>query len=50
MYADKATNKDAEAFNCVQRGHQNSLENLPAFLALLAITGLRVGGTAGLAA
>jgi hypothetical protein len=27
----------------VQRGHQNSLENLPTFLGLLTIAGLKVG-------
>lgn len=40
LYADKADNKDAELFNCVQRGHQNSLENYPQFLACLILTGL----------
>ena len=34
--------KDAEAFNCLQRGHQNSLENLPAHLATTLIVGMRV--------
>lgn len=34
MYADK-DNKNAKAFNCVQRGHQNVLENIPIFLVLL---------------
>ncbi|GIL45327.1 hypothetical protein Vafri_2591, partial [Volvox africanus] len=30
-----------KAFNCVQRGHQNSLENQPMFLALLFTAGLK---------
>ena len=42
LYADKAHNKDADAFNCVQRGHQNTLENFPPVLGLLLATGLRV--------
>lgn len=29
-------------FNCVQRGHQNCLEQLPNFLGLLTICGLKV--------
>jgi glutathione S-transferase len=31
------TDEEAYAFNCVQRGHQNFLENLPVFLALLFV-------------
>lgn len=27
MYAD-ATNKNANVYNCIQRGHQNSLEGI----------------------
>lgn len=41
MYAD-ATNKDANAFNCIQRGHQNSLEGFPLFLGLLLVDGVKV--------
>lgn len=43
LYADKdncPNEANRKAFNCVQRGHQNSLENLPIFLASLIITGL----------
>ncbi|TYZ62206.1 hypothetical protein PybrP1_009799 [[Pythium] brassicae (nom. inval.)] len=34
MYAEQS-DKNAKAFNCVQRAHQNFLENVPMFLALL---------------
>ncbi|KAF4027689.1 MAPEG domain-containing protein [Phytophthora infestans] len=34
MYAEQS-DKNAKAFNCVQRGHQNILENIPIFLALV---------------
>ncbi|CEG39730.1 GST, gst [Plasmopara halstedii] len=33
MYAEQS-DKNAKAFNCVQRGHQNFLENIPLFFAL----------------
>lgn len=29
-------------FNCVQRGHQNSLENQPIFLAMFAAAAMQV--------
>lgn len=41
LYADESTNKQAKEFNCVQRGHQNSLENEASFLSLLLIAGAR---------
>ena len=41
MYAD-ASNKNANAFNCIQRGHQNSLEGFPLFLGCLLVAGVKV--------
>merc|ERR1719153_1216199 len=35
MYSDKQP-----LFNCYQRAHQNTLENIPLFLAILLISGL----------
>lgn len=49
LYADKDNCPDADKrnkFNCVQRGHQNSLEIQPVFLALLILSGLCYPATA----
>jgi hypothetical protein len=45
LYASKENCEDEKSirlFNCVQRGHQNSLEILPTFLTLLVLAGLEV--------
>lgn len=34
MYAEES-DKNAKAFNCVQRAHQNMLEKLPVFFVML---------------
>ncbi|CAI9758108.1 unnamed protein product [Fraxinus pennsylvanica] len=41
MYATEAENKDANLFNCVQRGHQNSLEMMPMFFTLMILGGIK---------
>lgn len=41
MYVTEAENKDAKLFNCVQRGHQNSLEMMPSFFVVLLLGGLQ---------
>ncbi|KAG9132354.1 hypothetical protein Leryth_013024 [Lithospermum erythrorhizon] len=41
MYATEAENKDAKLFNCVQRGHQNSLEMMPVFFVMMILGGFK---------
>ncbi|XP_020582141.1 microsomal glutathione S-transferase 3 [Phalaenopsis equestris] len=41
LYALESENKDAKLFNCVQRGHQNSLEYMPVFFVALLLGGIQ---------
>ncbi|XP_058108053.1 uncharacterized protein LOC131251398 [Magnolia sinica] len=41
LYAQESENKDAKLFNCIQRGHQNSLEVMPVFFTVLVLGGIR---------
>jgi glutathione S-transferase len=45
--AELITAEEAYAFNCVQRGHQNTVENLPAVLAMLLVCWLTFPAYAG---
>ncbi|CAG9464073.1 unnamed protein product [Pedinophyceae sp. YPF-701] len=40
MYAD-GTDEASNVFNCTQRGHQNTLEGYPMFIASVLVMGLR---------
>lgn len=48
MYAIKSENKNADAFNCYQRGHQNALETVAIFIVSLGIASLNYPLIAGL--
>ncbi|KAF5798460.1 putative glutathione transferase [Helianthus annuus] len=41
LYATEADTKDYQIFNCIQRGHQNSLENVGIFFVLMVVGGLK---------
>ncbi|XP_054785433.1 uncharacterized protein LOC129291969 [Prosopis cineraria] len=41
LYASESENKDAKLFNCIQRGHQNSLETMAIFFMLMILGGLK---------
>ncbi|KAJ4762694.1 Microsomal glutathione S-transferase 3 [Rhynchospora pubera] len=41
LYAIESENKEAKLFNCVQRGHQNSIEYMAVFFVNLLVGGLQ---------
>ncbi|KAM6550621.1 hypothetical protein CsatB_000429 [Cannabis sativa] len=41
LYASESNNKEANLFNCVQRGHQNSLELMPVYFMLMILGGIK---------
>ncbi|EOA18883.1 hypothetical protein CARUB_v10007513mg [Capsella rubella] len=41
LYAIESENKGAKLFNCVQRGHQNSLEMMPMYFLLMILGGMK---------
>ncbi|KAL1804665.1 hypothetical protein ACET3Z_027733 [Daucus carota] len=41
MYALESENENANLFNCVQRGHQNSMEWMPLFLTFMMLGGIK---------
>merc|ERR1712062_408663 len=53
MYADPAHCKDpkmANIFNCIQRAHQNSIEQQPTFLTTVALCSMKYPLVAGVSA
>ncbi|CAH1422327.1 unnamed protein product [Lactuca virosa] len=41
LYATEGDTKDYKLFNCIQRGHQNSLESLPILFVLMVLEGFK---------
>ncbi|CAH1437060.1 unnamed protein product [Lactuca virosa] len=41
LYATEADTKDYKIFNCIQRGHQNSLESVPIFFVFMVLGGIQ---------
>ncbi|XP_062095125.1 uncharacterized protein LOC133801014 [Humulus lupulus] len=41
LYASESDNKEAKLFNCVQRGHQNSLEWMPVYFMVMILGGMK---------
>ncbi|XP_077236104.1 uncharacterized protein LOC143877768 [Tasmannia lanceolata] len=41
LYALDSESRNAKLFNCIQRGHQNSLEMMPIFFVLMLLGGVQ---------
>ncbi|CAH1435598.1 unnamed protein product [Lactuca virosa] len=41
LFATEADTKDYKLFNCIQRGHQNSMESMPIFFVLMVLGGFK---------